>query len=96
LYARLFARILAWPRKPVLRLSAEVMRKNVQQQSGRWAQRARRPSDPKGWTPSDIRKPWQDRRMLIAGSASRNLAHGFCVSRRHRFRETMKEDRNVQ
>jgi hypothetical protein len=32
----------------------------------------------------------------LKGSASRNLAHGFCVSRRHCFRETMKEDRNVQ
>jgi hypothetical protein len=29
-------------------------------------------------------------------SASRNLAHGFFVPGFHAFRETMKEDRNVQ
>jgi hypothetical protein len=29
-------------------------------------------------------------------SASRNLAHGFHVLAFHAFRETMKEDRNVQ
>src|SRR4030081_1823761 len=29
-------------------------------------------------------------------SASGNLAHGFCVLRTPCFRETMKEDRNVQ
>jgi hypothetical protein len=29
-------------------------------------------------------------------SASRNLAHGFYVPGFHAFRETMKEDRNVQ
>jgi hypothetical protein len=29
-------------------------------------------------------------------SASRNLAHGFFVLAFHAFRETMKEDRNVQ
>jgi hypothetical protein len=30
------------------------------------------------------------------GSASGNLAHGFCVPNFHALRETMKEDRNVQ
>jgi hypothetical protein len=29
-------------------------------------------------------------------SASRNLAHGFCVPDFHALRETMKEDRNVR
>jgi hypothetical protein len=29
-------------------------------------------------------------------SASRNLAHGFPVPAFHAFRETMKEDHNVQ
>jgi hypothetical protein len=29
-------------------------RKSAQQQSGGWAKRARRPYDPKGWTPSEI------------------------------------------
>jgi hypothetical protein len=28
-------------------------------------------------------------------SASRNLAHGFCISSVRFFREPMKEDRNV-
>jgi hypothetical protein len=36
LYARLFARISVWPRKPMLRLSIEIMLNNIQQQSGRW------------------------------------------------------------
>jgi hypothetical protein len=30
-----------------------------------------------------------------AKSASRNLAHGFCISGVRFFREPMKEDRNV-
>jgi hypothetical protein len=29
-------------------------------------------------------------------SASRNLAHGFCVPDFHALRQTMKEDRNVR
>jgi hypothetical protein len=33
---------------------------------------------------------------LALRSASRNLAHGFCVPGFHVLRETMKEDRNVQ
>jgi len=34
-------------------------------QSGSWAWRARCPCYPEGWTPSEIWKPWQDRRTLI-------------------------------
>jgi hypothetical protein len=49
------------------RFSDETMLKhNVQQQSGRWAQRARCPCYPKGWKPSELQKPWQDRRTLIS------------------------------
>jgi hypothetical protein len=33
---------------------------------------------------------------LTLRSASRNLAHGFCVPDFHAFREPMKEDTNVQ
>jgi hypothetical protein len=41
------------------------MRKIVQQQSGRWAGQDARDCS-KGWMPSEIQRPWQDRRMLIA------------------------------
>jgi hypothetical protein len=64
------------------------------------------PAPSEGCKPSKIPKPWQDRRTLISRArrsmrtsrrtASRRLAHGFCMWGRHAFREHMKENDHVQ
>ena len=69
---------------------------SVQQQSGRWAGRDARTTE----RMDAIRNiktmagsPDADRSLR---AASRHLAHGLCVLGGPLFRETMKEDQNVQ
>jgi hypothetical protein len=52
---------------------------------------------PKGWTPSEVQRPWQDRRMLIS-TCDQHLAilRMVFAFQAPCFRETMKEDHNVQ
>jgi hypothetical protein len=55
------------------------------------------PVPSEGWTPFEAQRPWQDRRTLIAQKAL-SVSQSCAWSLRFsvpRFRETMKEDRNV-
>ena len=83
--------------------------KSVQQHSGDWAMTGKVPV---ARVEGQMLSPELPERMeaiqdtkTMAGSpdadvalrsASRNLAHGFCVLGRHAFREPMKEKPNVQ
>jgi hypothetical protein len=97
--------------KSGIRFSEKIMTKQkiVQQHSGDWAMTGKVPvARVEGQVPLPAtigRMKAIQHIKTMAGSpdadlalrsASRNLAHGFCVLDFHAFHEPMKEDRNVQ
>jgi hypothetical protein len=71
------------------------MRKNVQQQSGRWAGQDARTTERMDAIRNTKTMAGSPDADLILRSASRNLAHGLCVSAIRCFVKPMKEDHNV-